>query len=738
MTESLTVKGSKTVRKLLPDEVLEELEAPAKDENLGLMRVKARAEKDGKEGYITLAGNQGSVYLEPYSPHAACEKRIEHAIQELSQAVSQTLRHIEQKVEELRGVKGGPLAETKVEMAKLKPRTSKVQAALNELRRDVVEAQRKHKENVEGEKKRRQEAVERRKAQKMVDAATQCLNSLQEQVDKHVPAAEALAKSKGADEDDPLAAMDKMEAELKALLEEIEKGHQGMKAHLEEVKTSTKGPFSEARSNLVKLKVRLGSFESKCLKQQTSLRVARKEVEGVAHTAVIEALRAHARKEGTAPEALFKQLSQGALEVPQSEMRSFLEKIPDSGLKASQLQLGLSRYEGGFSKICLLGILQECMRCVKEISMTNAFEIKECKTLRKLMVGEVIEVLEPPKVEATGLTRARCRSLLDNKEGYATLKGNKDTCYFERCEKPYFVCNSEAVAVEAFERTSAEVRRIQAGEVLEVVEGPRKEEPTEVTRLHCCARKDGSSGWVTQKDAAGEELLTPKKLMACVQSVAITPAFDIGEGKAIRKLEVGEPLEVTEEAKEDAKRSLTRLKVKTLTDEKEGWVTLSGNKGTAYVQESDSFFTCKKAIALEARFPSDSKTVRTLEEGELLEVLEDPRVESKEGASRVRGRSISSGSEGWVTIAPSKFSPWCPRYKCDSSIALTDALDSASAKTLRTLEPGEVLEALDAPAEDKGAGALRVRLRAERDGATGFATVSVGDGQPLLHTVMTE
>jgi len=740
MTENLAVKGGKTVRKLQINEVVEELEEPTKDETLGIMRVKARAESDGKEGYITLAGNQGTVYLEPYSPYAACERRVQRALHEVVQAINHTMKYLEQKVEELRGVRTGPLAETKAELSKLKPRVTKVQHSQHELKKKVGEAQRQYQESIEGEKRRRQEAVERRAARKIVDAATQVLDKLQEEADKVTLAAEALAQNCGADLDDPVAALDKSEKDIQTLLDDIEKGQMSLKGHLDEVKNSTKGPFSEARSTLVKMKVRIGSFESKCLRQQAALRTARNQVEISSHGAVLAALQAHAKATAVVPEVLFKKLSQGALDIPLTEIRSYVEKIPDSGLKASQIQMGLLRYANGLSKMCLLGMLQEFMHCVKEISMTDVFEVKDCKTVRKLATGEVIEVLETPKVEAEGLSRAKCRAVLDGKEGFVTLKGNKDTTYFERCEKPYYCCDCEVEATEAFDSTSAssEVRRLQVGEVLEVLEGPKKEDPTEVVRLRGTAQKDGAGGWVTQKDAAGRVLLETRKLLVCLKSVAITTSFDISEGKAIRKLEVGETLEVIEEAKDDPKRSLTRLKVKTMRDGKDGFVTVKGNQGTAYVEESNKFYVCKKPVSLEAKFYSDSKALRTLQEGELFEANDVPVSETKEGASRVRGRSVTTGVEGWVTLAKDKVLPWCPHYKCDASTTLTDALELATAKALRKIEAGETLEAVDAPAEDKASGSVRIRLRAEKDGAMGFATVRGSHGLPFLYTVMPE
>merc|ERR1719436_1494628 len=109
MTNTLAVKGGKTIRKVEINEVLESLAEPIKDEGLGLIRLKARAEKDGKEGYITLSGNQGTLYLETYSPYSACEKRIERVMQEMTEAIGASTKYVDSKVDELKTVKTGPL-----------------------------------------------------------------------------------------------------------------------------------------------------------------------------------------------------------------------------------------------------------------------------------------------------------------------------------------------------------------------------------------------------------------------------------------------------------------------------------------------------------------------------------------------------------------------------------------------------------------------------------------------------
>merc|ERR1712151_414186 len=127
-------------------------------------------------------------------------------------------------------------------------------------------------------------------------------------------------------------------------------------------------------------------------------------------------------------------------------------------------------------------------------------------------------------------------------------------------------------------------------------------------------------------------------------SIAITTTFDITEGKAIRKLEPGEALEVMEEEKQDEKRKLSRVKVKATRDDLEGWITIKGNQGTAYVEPNEKLFEILQNMPLEAQLTCGSTTVRTLEKGELFDVTVGPKPDTKEGKNRVKGRNLSDGS----------------------------------------------------------------------------------------------
>jgi Ca2+-binding EF-hand superfamily protein len=64
MTTDVGIKDGQTVRRLDSEEVIETVEGPVRDDEVGITRVKGRAAKDGVEGWVTIVGNGGSTFLQ--------------------------------------------------------------------------------------------------------------------------------------------------------------------------------------------------------------------------------------------------------------------------------------------------------------------------------------------------------------------------------------------------------------------------------------------------------------------------------------------------------------------------------------------------------------------------------------------------------------------------------------------------------------------------------------------------
>jgi len=457
--------------------------------------------------------------------------------------------------------------------------------------------------------------------------------------------------------------------------------------------------------------------------------------EGTASVARV--LRAYSIAKELSVDKLFTQLSKGTEEISVSSLCSFLEKNSTEKVHPSLFAAGLERHAAGLTKLTFSELAQTFMACIKDIAITTAFEVKDSKTIRKLLAGEVVQVLELEQIdEATGLHRVRCRAFTDMQEGWVTLRGNHGTSFLEDCGKPYFCCDEDIILQTSLDSGSAQVCCMQPGEVLEVLQGPQRESSVEFQRVRGIAGSDTRQGWVTLKDSSGNANLELTKLIVCRQSIAITTTFDITEGKALRKLSVGEALEIVEGPQEDSVRSLTRVKARSKTDGKEGWVTVRGNQGTCYAEETDKHYICIRETSLQKSFCTDSPPLRTLEKGEVIEVNEGPKTETKEGNKRVKVRKLPDGTEGWFTLTSKNMQPWSAQYECDASTALTAEYNLKDSKTLRKLDAGERLEALAPPTLEKSAGMMRVRVRTVKDSLVGFSTVRGNQGTVFLRPVV--
>jgi len=64
LTTEMDIKDGKTLRRVDVDEIIAVHEGPHKDDNLGIMRVRGHAVKDGTHGWATAVGNTGGIFLE--------------------------------------------------------------------------------------------------------------------------------------------------------------------------------------------------------------------------------------------------------------------------------------------------------------------------------------------------------------------------------------------------------------------------------------------------------------------------------------------------------------------------------------------------------------------------------------------------------------------------------------------------------------------------------------------------
>merc|ERR1712232_1504063 len=329
----------------------------------GVERVKAKAEKDGKEGFVSLTGNQGSVYLEGYNMNAAGRKRAEQALQDLNDEATKVHRILESKTSDLRSVRSGPLEETRNNLQQMRPRVQVVYGEISKLKWKIEDAERKYRQAVEEQMKKRQEAIEKKAANALIEECTSKVNAIQETVEKVLPNSETLVKTKGVDKDNPREALADAEKELDEVVESIKQVIEWISDVMskEGLRGNVKGPYAEARSTLVKLKVKVGGSEQRCKKQIAALKAAHKQVATEVHAVVSSLLGRHVQSKELKADALFKELSKGGVAISSASLCKFVKDLPDA--KPNLVDIALERYSSGISELSFLAMAQDFYKC---------------------------------------------------------------------------------------------------------------------------------------------------------------------------------------------------------------------------------------------------------------------------------------------------------------------------------------------------------------------------------------
>merc|ERR1712060_88618 len=202
----------------------------------------------------------------------------------------------------------------------------------------------------------------------------------------------------------------------------------------------------------------------------------------------------------------------------------------------------------------------------------------------------------------------------------------------------------------------------------------------------------------------------------------------MGNCNVVRKLVEGEGFTVLEGPNVDTDSGISRVKGKTLKDEKEGWITVKGNAGTVYAALSSKHWTILEDTPLQKEASLSSEEVRTLTKGEAVTALDKPREEQRPPVVRAKCRAVSDSSVGWITVRSQCVRGWSVFYKCLVAAPMTDSsVVSADGKEIRQINAGEIVELLDGPTADGNE--IRMKGRAEKDGVIGWVSVKDSDGK---------
>jgi len=205
--------------------------------------------------------------------------------------------------------------------------------------------------------------------------------------------------------------------------------------------------------------------------------------------------------------------------VDETEFVSFFKKCAkkEEGASPEPSEEDLSKLygaldedsEGAIPKDTFFAFIRLYMKVVKETVATEGVDIKGSKTVRRLELNEVCEVIDGPVVleEGVNLTRIQIKMLKDSVVGWCTPVGNQGSVFLEENALQLKVVK-ETIMTPTFEIAASKetTKKLKVGEIVEVREWMKKEEESGLMRAKVKS-KDGKMGWATAVGNAGNVFL---------------------------------------------------------------------------------------------------------------------------------------------------------------------------------------------------------------------------------------
>jgi hypothetical protein len=747
LTDGLSIADSKTVAKLEVGQVVVALGASTKEEGTGNVRMKVRQADGDNTGYVTVTsgGDKPVKYLIPESAFGIASKEMDAKILDVVKEIQHVLTYFKGKIAELSKERQGPLVEAKAELTKLQTKAHAALRSIDDVKKKVQEAKKEYNISLQKEKNAHLTAREQKQADEIMAEVVEKLQAVEQESKKVEESAAAILKLEEAARktfDKPKSVLDEVKKHHDSLLAVVAEVRVSVKEaqQNEAIKTATKpGPLLEARKELGKANATVAQAERKAKLSLSNVQNACNELRDVCQVAVSAAIRAEIAAKGSSIDKFFAKLAKGK-DLDEKVFVSMVSKLEVAkAFPADHISLVYNGIQVlGLDQRRFTSFVQQHFTVVKAIALTDEYEVSKCKSVRRLELDEVLETVEGPRMdEATGLTRVRARSLTDGTVGWISVKGNQGTPFLQEVEKPYYVCMKDAKMEKEF-GGGGTVKELKMEDIFELLEGPRKEtiEPSQRAKVKGVA--DGTIGFITTVDSNGTvNAEQAKNVWQVSSSVAMTDSLDIQSSKVLRKLNEGEFFYSEGEPKED--QGITRLMGKAAKDGKEGWVSLKGNAGTMFLKQQTKHYNVLLDTELHKTFKSPgAEAVKTLTKGEVVELIEGPRVEKFDPATRVKGRSIDGKTEGWVTVEKNTVRHWSSTYKCIKAQKLHEGSELKDAKEIQDLSQNDLLDYLEGPVtvkEGEGDDAKevrRIKCRTQKEGKVGWATVRGADKKPLL------
>ncbi|CAE7905563.1 unnamed protein product [Symbiodinium necroappetens] len=233
-------------------------------------------------------------------------------------------------------------------------------------------------------------------------------------------------------------------------------------------------------------------------------------------------LRVCIETQGGKPDDLYDAVkSAGGGAVTKSAIKAYLE-ANQSVLEEAHLETmfptpsepkGQKEAEGGqeesqqpeISKEDFMHVIRIFYKVVKEIVLSDNLLIEQSEQLRRMDVGEVMEVFQGPMLDpSVGVYRIHGKALRDGITGWVTVAGNQGITFLMPGGNLFKVIRPSRFTdfPEDLEGEHG-VRQLMEGEILEVLAWQRVKEgtPAAVTRLKAKLQGANATGWVSMSDS---------------------------------------------------------------------------------------------------------------------------------------------------------------------------------------------------------------------------------------------
>ncbi|CAJ1439870.1 unnamed protein product [Effrenium voratum] len=584
---------------------------------------------------------------------ASLEAYIKAAFANCNFSATQT----EQKAAQVASIKQGPLVPIRSKLLEVSKKLTQEKAKLDILKSNLLTAKEAAQQEREAEVKELMDAKCKAFQEESSRRGKEALKEAEEATNQVL---------QGAEESQRLSL-----SELEALQTqgetafEVLKSSKGVITQLLDSFDSFKGPkrtmLLQARVELNKINSQLFAMEQKCGSCSESLRQAHAQALKKLTVRARNALRHAFRQSGLSPDSAFLQAARSDQDqVSEEEFLLFVSKLGEEVTSEQAKMLYKEFARSGMFKGNFLKAVQEYGCCVREVAMTGGLSIGTVTgTIRKILMHEVLEILEGPCTEEeANVQRVRCRALKDGKEGWITIKGNQGTPFLKPREKPFLLVAGETEFRAESELSSEVLRKLQMGEKLELLEGPREVTFEEKVFLQGVAA-DGSEGFVLLQEMVSSGIEGPSdRHYVCKSTIAMTDVEDITSCKVLCKIQSGDLLEALGDPVEGEPGAIPRRRFLACGSGQEGWVTLTGNAGTVYLEQSQRHWLVASSVALRLSTDDEALAKRALKE-ELFEEKARRTVRPKPQV-QMKARSLVDWTVGWVSFVAGPNAPVKP------------------------------------------------------------------------------